>query len=99
MLAQVKGRAEAGQAEQIEEVEKTVGFLDQRIALINRVVTSRLNYKAQHHEVLGSLTEEYAQFQAQMKPATDRAVAELRQGNAQAGVADEANAPIGRAHV
>ncbi len=93
-LALVKSSAGTDQAAQIEEVEKTVGFLDQRIALINRVVTSRLGYMTQHHEMVGKLTADYAQFQAQMKPATDRAVAELRQGNAQAEVADAANALI-----
>ncbi|HLT77710.1 MAG TPA: methyl-accepting chemotaxis protein [Ferrovibrio sp.] len=94
ILAEVKTRAEADQAEQIEDIEKTIGSLDQMIALINRVVTARLGYIDQHHEMVDRIAADYATFQTQMRPAVERAVSDLRNSASQPGIADAANALI-----
>ncbi len=71
------GSADAGQ---LEEIGKSVEFLQGRIAQINRSVTARLDWTAQRLEKTRQLAEDYAAFQGVMQPLVDKAIADLARG-------------------
>jgi methyl-accepting chemotaxis protein len=90
----VKAASGESQAEQIAEIEKSVGMLNTMVAQINRSVNARLGYAQQREELQGRLSADYIAFQALMQPSLDRAIYELRQPNAKPETADAANALI-----
>ncbi|MFN4165533.1 MAG: methyl-accepting chemotaxis protein [Ferrovibrio sp.] len=93
-VEKVKATAAPEQAEQIEGIDKAIETLDRMMAQINRSVTARLNYTADREQLLAKINTDYLSFQAQMRPALDRAIFELRQPNAKPEVAEAANALI-----
>ncbi|WP_374298907.1 methyl-accepting chemotaxis protein [Ferrovibrio sp.] len=93
-VERVKATAAPEQAEQIEGIDKAIETLDRMMAQINRSVTARLNYTADREQLLAKINTDYLSFQAQMRPALDRAIFELRQPNAKSEVAEAANALI-----
>ncbi|WP_298721169.1 methyl-accepting chemotaxis protein [uncultured Ferrovibrio sp.] len=93
-LELVKASTDAEQAGLIEEIEKTVDFLDSRMKLIDRIVTAKLGFIAQQNEIQHQLGEDFAAFQAQMGPALNRAVQALRQQGTTDDTAAAANALI-----
>ncbi|WP_297682163.1 methyl-accepting chemotaxis protein, partial [Ferrovibrio sp.] len=90
----VKAASGESEAEQIAEIEKSVGMLNTMVAQINRSVNARLGYAQQREEMQGRLSADYIAFQALMQPSLDRAIYELRQPNAKPETADAANALI-----
>ncbi|WP_341910742.1 methyl-accepting chemotaxis protein [Ferrovibrio terrae] len=90
----VKAASGESQAEQIAEIEKSVGMLNTMVAQINRSVNARLGYAQQREELQSRLSADYIAFQALMQPSLDRAIYELRQPNAKPETADAANALI-----
>ncbi|WP_300297145.1 methyl-accepting chemotaxis protein [Ferrovibrio sp.] len=93
-VEKVKATAAPEQAEQIEAIDKAIETLDRMMAQINRSVTARLNYTTDREQLLARINADYLGFQAQMRPALDRAIFELRQPNAKPEVAEAANALI-----
>ncbi|MFN4311234.1 MAG: methyl-accepting chemotaxis protein [Ferrovibrio sp.] len=94
VVERVKATASPEQAEQIEGIDKAIETLDRMIAQINRSVNARLTYTADREQLLSKINADYLSFQAQIRPALDRAIYELRQPNAKPAVAEAANALI-----
>ncbi|MEK9969794.1 MAG: hypothetical protein VW600_11705, partial [Ferrovibrio sp.] len=90
----MKAAAGEANAEAIGEIEKSVQLLNTMVAQINRSVTARLNYHDDRETMQTKLAADYIAFQALMKPALERGLAELGKPNAKPETATAAHALI-----
>ena len=95
-LAQALQRMKDGSAdaERLAEIDKTVEFLQGRIAQINRSVTARLDWAGQRLNRIAQMSKDYGFFQDLTQPVVERVIGELGSGRADAQTAASASALI-----